>query len=102
MRCERGDGDETSAGREGGSCVDGVVCEGNDEWYAGWLSTPRASDMEGKDCLTVCLIASFSSPLVRRDSGGVRMVDGVDAVVLEWYCVGGAGWLYGGGGPEGY
>ena len=58
--------------------------------------------MEGKDCLTVCLIASFSSPLVRRDSGGVRMLDGVVTVVLGWYCVGGAGWLYGGGGPEGY
>ena len=49
--------------------------------------------MEGKDCLTVCLIASFSSPLVRRDSGGVRMVDVVDAVVPGWYWVGGAGWL---------
>ena len=58
--------------------------------------------MEGKDCLTVCLIASFSSLLVRRDSGGVRMVDGVDAAVLGWYCADGAGWLYGGGGPEGY
>lgn len=58
--------------------------------------------MEGRDCLTVCLIASFSSPLVRRDSGGVRMVVGVGGLVLEWYWAGGAGWLYGGGGPEGY
>jgi hypothetical protein len=66
------------------------------------LSTPNASDMDGNDCLTVCLIASFSSPLVRRDSGGVRMVVGVDVAAPVRYCVGGAGWLYGGGGPEGY
>jgi hypothetical protein len=58
--------------------------------------------MDGNDCLTVCLIASFSLSLVRRDSGGVRMLPGVDVVVLDIYCVGGAGWLYGGGGPEGY
>ena len=37
----------------------------------GLVSTPRASEMEGKECLTVCLIASFSFSLVRRDSGGV-------------------------------
>jgi hypothetical protein len=30
------------------------------------------------------------------------MLPGVDVVVLDIYCVGGAGWLYGGGGPEGY
>jgi hypothetical protein len=58
---------------------------------------------EGKESLTVCLIASFSLlSLVRRDSGGVRMLAGVDDVLLEKYCVGGAGWLYGGGGPAGY
>lgn len=58
--------------------------------------------MDGKDCLTVCLIASFSSPLVRRDSGGVCMLAGMEVVVVDWYCDSGAGWLYGGGGPVGY
>jgi hypothetical protein len=59
----------------------------------GWLSTPRASEMEGKESLTVCLIASFSLSLVRRDSGGVCTLADVDDVVLGKYCVGGAGWL---------
>jgi len=49
--------------------------------------------MEGKESLTVCLIASFSFSLVRRDSGGVCMLAGVDVVVLCKYCEGGTGWL---------
>lgn len=47
--------------------------------------------MDGRDCLTVCLIASFSSPLVRRDSGGVRTLVGVGMVMLEGNCAVGAG-----------
>ena len=59
----------------------------------GLVSTPRASEMEGKECLTVCLIASFSFSLVRRDSGDVWTLAGVDDVIFDMYCEGGAGWL---------
>lgn len=55
--------------------------------------------MEGSDCLAVCLIASFSSALVRRDSEGVCVLDVIGA---QPFPDGGTGWLYGGGGPVGY
>lgn len=46
--------------------------------YVVWLSTPSASDIDGKDCRVVCLMFSLSSALVRLDSGGVWMPDLID------------------------
>jgi hypothetical protein len=38
--------------------------------------------MDGKESLTVCVIASFSLSLVRRDSGGVCVLADIDDVLL--------------------
>lgn len=71
-RLEVGDGDAGAVDCGGGRCVD---CKdggaGGADAKAVWLSTPRASEMDGSDCLVVCLAPSFSCSLVLRDSGGV-------------------------------
>ena len=43
--------------------------------YDVWLSTPSASEMDGSDWRAVCLMFSFCSPLLRRESGGVCTPD---------------------------
>jgi len=68
-----GEGGAIDCECDGGAAkaVDGA---GVDDEYDVWLSTPSASDIDGSDWRVVCL-ASCSSPLVRRDSGGVRAPD---------------------------
>ena len=85
------DGGRATDARGGGT--------GADEVYADvWLSTPSASEMEGREWrMVVCLWPSCSSALVLRDSGGVWAT--TDGLPAQAFC---GGRLYGGGGPGGY
>lgn len=95
------EGDDGAADCGGGRCV-GWADSGAadvDVEYDVWLSTPNASEIDGSDCRVVCLTFSCSSPLVRRESGGVCTP--VFTFGQLFACCGG-GWPKGGGIPDEY